>query len=413
MAGNNERICYFPTSRIETKVFNYQSCSDNMAMNMPAKPKGNLKAKDIMTPKVITVEKETTLESALGIMKKYNVHVLPVMEKNKPIGVVTYEEFIKRRQWPMTTKVEAIMLPSPKVSPEATVEEVAEMMHTTGHRAILVVEGNALKGIVSRRDLVAAVSEIKDYAELPVSHIMSREPICISENETLDRARQLIKSLDETNIPVVDRKGKAVGVIGLKDIANALSRDRLKGRRDWLKESPLTTIEVKSIMNPPVTVSPESNLREAINLMKKNKISSVLVVENSKPVGILTAADVVEFVASTLSRPTAFVQITGLEEDHDTMEAFDHILTKGLKRIGRFLSPRMLNVHVSTIHKTGEVKYYTTAVRLTTNRGVFYARNSSWDLLECIDTTMRELEKRAKKEKERVLTERKRAGKTG
>lgn len=383
-----------------------------MAMNMSQKPKGVLKAKDIMTPNVITVEKETTLEAALGIMKKHNVHVLPVMKKNKLVGIVSYEEFIKRRQWPMTTKVEALMLPAPKVSPEATIEEVAEMMHITGHRAIPVVEGNTLKGIVSRRDLVAAVSEIKDYAEIPVTHIMSRDPICILENDTLDKARQLIKSLDETNIPVVDKNGRAVGVIGLKDIANALSRDRLKGKKDLLKESPATSIEVKSIMNPPVTVNPESNLREAIELMKKNKISSVLVTENSKPVGILTAADIVEFVASTLSRPTTYVQITGLEEDHDTMDAFDHILSKSLKRIGRFLTPRMLNVHVSTIHKMGEVKYYTTAVRLITYKGVFYARNSSWDLLECIDTSMRELEKRAKKEKERVITERKKAGKS-
>ncbi|MEM3396108.1 MAG: CBS domain-containing protein [Thermoplasmata archaeon] len=379
---------------------------------MPQKSKEVLKAKDIMTTKVITVEKDATLEAALGTMKKYNVHVLPVMRKSKPVGVVTYEEFIKRRQWPMTTKVESIMLPAPKVSPDASIEEVAEMMHTTGHRAILVVEGNTLKGIVSRRDLVAAVSEMKNYAELPVSNIMSQEPICISESDTLDRARQLIKSLDETNIPVVDKKGKAVGVIGLKDIASALSRDRQKGKRDWLKQAPATTIEVKSIMNPPITVDPESNLREAIQLMKKNRISSVLVTENSKPVGILTAADVVEYVASSISRPSTYVQITGLEEDHDTMDAFDHIVSKGLKRIGRFITPRMLNVHVSVIHKTGEVKHYTTAARLTTPRGVFYARHSSWDILECIDTCMRELEKRAKKEKDRLITERKKVGKS-
>ncbi|MCX8173081.1 MAG: CBS domain-containing protein [Thermoplasmata archaeon] len=379
---------------------------------MPQKSKEVLKAKDLMTTKVITVEKDATLESALGIMKKYNVHVLPVMKKNKPVGVVTYEEFIKRRQWPMTTKMESIMLPAPKVSPDATIEEVAEMMHTTGHRAILVVEGNTLKGIISRRDLVAAVSEVKNYAGVPVSNIMSREPICISESDTLDKARQLIKSLDETNIPVVDKKGKAVGVIGLKDIANALSRDRLKGKMDWLKQTPATAIEVKSIMNPPVTVDPKSNLKEAIQLMEKNKISSVLVTESSKPVGILTAADVVEFVASSVARPTTYVQITGLEEDHDTMDAFDRIVSKGLKRIGRFLTPRMLNVHVSTIHRTGEVKHYTTAARLTTPRGVFYARNSSWDILECIDTCMRELEKRAKKEKDKLVTERKKAGRT-
>lgn len=379
---------------------------------MPQKSKEVLKAKDIMTTKVITIETDATLEVALGTMKKHNVHVLPVMKKNKPIGVVTYEEFIKRRQWPMTTKVESIMLPAPKVSPDAGIEEIAEMMHTTGHRAILVVEGNVLKGIVSRRDLVAAVSEVRNYAELPVSNIMSKDPICISENDTLDKARQLIKSLDETNIPVVDKKGKAVGVIGLKDIASALSRDRLKGKRDWVKQAPAATIEAKSIMNSPVTVDPDSNLREAINLMKENKISSVLVTENSKPVGILTAADIVEFVASTMARPSTYVQITGLEEDHDTMDAFDRIVSKGLKRIGRFLNPRMLNVHVSTIHKTGEVKHYTAAVRLTTSKGVFYARNSSWDILECIDTCMRELEKRAKKEKERKLTERKKARKT-
>ncbi|MGB9636383.1 MAG: CBS domain-containing protein [Thermoplasmata archaeon] len=377
---------------------------------MPGKKREVIKAKDIMTENVVTVEKDSTLENALGIMKKYNVHVLPVMKKGKLLGILSYEEFIKRRQWPMSTKVEAVMLPAPKVTPDTPIEKIAELMHTTGHRAIPVVEGSELKGIVSRRDLVAAISGVKDYADLPVSALMSHEPLCISENDTLDKARQMIKSLDETNIPVVDKNGKAVGVIGLKDIANALSRDRMKGKKDWIRDTSNTKIEVKSIMNPPVTVDPDDNLKKAIELMKENRISSVLVAQESKPVGILTAADVVEFVASSLPRPSAYIQITGIdEEDHDTIEAIDHTLSKGLKRIGRFLTPRILNIHVASIRRTGEVKHYSVAARLATNGGLlFYSRNSGWDLLECMDTTMRELEKRAKKEKEKLITERKR-----
>ena len=394
----------------ETKVFNY-TIFYALGINMAKKTGIQVKAKDIMTRKVVTIEHDSTLENALGVMKKYNVHVLPVMKKNRVVGVVTYEEFIKRRQWPMSTKVEAIMLPPPKVSPDATIEEIAEKMHTTSHRAILVVEGNELKGIVSRRDLVAAVAGIKDYAELPVANIMSHEPLCIQESDTLDRARQLIRSLDETNIPVIDKKGKAVGVIGLKDIADALSRDRTKGKRDWVSKAEPVKIEVKSIMNTPVTVSPDENLRKAIELMKENKISSVLVTDKDKPVGILTAADVVEVLASTVSRPTAYMQITGVdEEDPDTIDAIQHIVTKGLKRIGRFMRPRMINIHVSSIHKTGEVRHYTVALRLNTERNVLYAKNSGWDILACIDEGMRELEKRAKKEKEKILTERKKAG---
>ena len=60
----------------------------------------------------------------------------------------------------------------------------------------------------------------------------------------------------------------------------------------------MNSIKLKSILSPDVfSVTPETPLSEALSILSEKKISCVLVVENNKPVGILTERDVVKIAA--------------------------------------------------------------------------------------------------------------------
>lgn len=55
---------------------------------------------------------------------------------------------------------------------------------------------------------------------------------------------------------------------------------------------------VKDVMNSPViTASPETNVKELAEKISKAKVGSVVIVENSKPVGIVSELDIVSKVA--------------------------------------------------------------------------------------------------------------------
>ena len=56
---------------------------------------------------------------------------------------------------------------------------------------------------------------------------------------------------------------------------------------------------VKDVMSKNViTISPEENITKAIELMAKNNISGLVVVENEKVVGIISESDILEILKS-------------------------------------------------------------------------------------------------------------------
>src|SRR4030065_2441637 len=63
-------------------------------------------------------------------------------------------------------------------------------------------------------------------------------------------------------------------------------------------------MRVNDIMaKPPVTISPATNVDEVARLMKEKGISSVILVTNGKPVGIITERDLVHRVLASGKNP--------------------------------------------------------------------------------------------------------------
>jgi CBS domain-containing protein len=60
----------------------------------------------------------------------------------------------------------------------------------------------------------------------------------------------------------------------------------------------VSKVLVKDIMNSPViTASPDENVKELADKMDKNKVGSVVIVENGKPLGVVSEFDVVTKVS--------------------------------------------------------------------------------------------------------------------
>lgn len=50
--------------------------------------------KDVMTPKMVTVKKETTVDECVALMKQYEIRHLPVVEENQLIGIVSMRDVL-------------------------------------------------------------------------------------------------------------------------------------------------------------------------------------------------------------------------------------------------------------------------------------------------------------------------------
>ena len=377
----------------------------------------SIKVKEIMTQRIIVASPEKQVSEVLGMMRKNDIHELPVVERNKLIGIVTYAYLIKRRKIALTSQVRNVMVSPPSISQDDSLITVSDVLLTNGFRAVPVIEKKGIAGVVSRTDVIRATKGIKEITEMPVGRIMTSNPVCIGENEGVIKAKDTMRDMGIRTLPVVDKNGEITGAFGLKDISSFFEANRIKASKgEVYGEKTPVNIEVKSAMHsPPITVDQKANVGAVIDLMTQHRISSVIVEERQKPVGIVTQADILGLLAGLKERKDVYVQITGLEEDASVYNVMYEVIEKYLKRISKMLTPQMLMLHVTTYHPKGKNAKYSVSAKLNTPRKLFVSKSRAqlyqWDLMKSLDEVMSHLERMVRREKEKEKDIRKRSSK--
>lgn len=119
-----------------------------------------LKAKDIMTSDVITIQPSALVSEAIGLMRQKKIHAIVVTSRapEKAFGIVTEADIaykvVARDSDPKALTVGDIMTkPCITVNPDMTVENVARLFANNHiHRAPVVKD--KLLGIISISDIL-------------------------------------------------------------------------------------------------------------------------------------------------------------------------------------------------------------------------------------------------------------------
>lgn len=364
-----------------------------------------VKVTDCLSKVRTTVKPDELLSDVIGKMKKYDAYELPVVEKNKLIGWVSYTNLIKRRKLALSTSVSSVMVSPPELKLSDSIIGAAELLFSTGFRTIPVAERGELVGLVSRADIIKLTAGIRELASISAHTIMSKNPVCLPEEEGIIRAKDLMRDLGVKNLPVINKKNKLAGVVGLKDIIRFFEATRKKSTKgEFAGERVPANLEVKSLMSSPAVVARlNSKLGELAGLMTKNNISSVIITEAEKPVGIVTQADILQAVVSFKARELAYVQISGLEEEPSVYDAMYEMIQTSLKKINKLLQPQMLLLRVAKYKPSGKTVKYSVHAKLITPKRIFISRSrsqlSQWDLLKSLDEVLLHLERQVRKDK--------------
>ncbi len=119
-----------------------------------------------------------------------------------------------------------------------------------------------------------------------VAEIMTKNVITINMKEPVTKAISILTQKSISGLAVVDNAGDVVGIISAMDILKLFSG-----------ENPELKYTVEEVMTPyTITITPEATLAEAAKLMLENGIHRLIVTESvtkKKPIGIITASDIV------------------------------------------------------------------------------------------------------------------------
>jgi CBS domain-containing protein len=115
------------------------------------------------------------------------------------------------------------------VTPDTDLVTVAKYMKDLDVGVIPVVEGEQLVGLITDRDIVIrAVAVGKQVKEAQVREHMSPSPTTVSPNDNVNQAAEIMAREQIRRLPVVEN-GKLVGIVSIGDVAVDARKDKLTG----------------------------------------------------------------------------------------------------------------------------------------------------------------------------------------
>lgn len=142
-----------------------------------------------------------------------------------------------------------------------------------------------------------------------VKHRMSSNTITVTPDTTVPDAYQVIKENKIHYLPVVDKKGRLIGIVSRTDLIHA-------------EPSPATTLSVheanyllahvlvKDVMSQPITVPDDTPLEEAARLMIEKGIGCLPVMHGGELLGVITETDIFKAFVEILGSGSADLRVT-------------------------------------------------------------------------------------------------------
>ena len=113
--------------------------------------------------------------------------------------------------------------------------------------------------------------------------IMTTNPTCIRENESLIDAARLMRDLNVGALPICGEDGRLKGMVTDRDIVIKCVADG---------GDPGQTMAGSLGEGKPVTIDVDDDVRNAMTLMEQHQVRRLPVIEDHKLVGIIAQADI-------------------------------------------------------------------------------------------------------------------------
>lgn len=245
--------------------------------------------RDIMARDVMTVGRYDNLVDAAHTMIGAHISCLVVLEKQKPVGILTERDFIKKLSMAKDHSAELLVNDIMTkelfaVGSHLSLFEAQKLMKAHKFRKLVVVEGDELRGIITQTDLCKAVAKVKSSCPRApiIADVMSKKVLMVGADDSFIKAKKLMASKDIGSVLVAD-KGAIKGMFTEFDIVSEFFLNPNRLRNSYMSE--LMTV-------PVICISPDFDMFEVNHLMLEHNFRRLPVIADNKLVGIVTQTDV-------------------------------------------------------------------------------------------------------------------------
>jgi CBS domain-containing protein len=130
-----------------------------------------IKAKDVMNTNIVAVDPDDPIESVMSTMIRLGISGLPVVDiAGQLLGIITEFDLLELIWNPNTSKNKVYHYMTRDVrtvNEEDELVDVAELFRTLSIRRLVVMRGDQVVGILSRRDLIWHALKLRGHLPRP------------------------------------------------------------------------------------------------------------------------------------------------------------------------------------------------------------------------------------------------------
>ena len=351
--------------------------------------------KDIMSKNVVSVRSDDHISQALSKMEKHRVHQLPVMNESSLYGMLELKKLIMHDVDPSSAKVSNFATNVPHVDADASVESAAQLLLTSGARALPVTKAGQVVGVISETDIMKVAKDfVKGLNQRAESIVTPAE--CLPKDGNYGHIKHIFSSKNISRVPIMDGD-RVLGVVStfemirvLRGIESSEFRSpQEKGAKEAVR---IEETPIASFMRPAVFLDGTKIISDVIEALKK---SEEVIIKSDGHVGIITPKDVLELFS--FQKKHVYAQITGMHDESIEFKVrMDEAVTDFVGKMGKVSrNIEYLVVHVDRMHTQGPRQRYSIRARFKSEFGFFVAHSLGWKPLDVIQDVFKNLEREA------------------
>lgn len=296
----------------------------------------------------------------------------------------------------------------PKISDSTSIDDVIYYFYRGGVKALPYMKSNHVSGVLGRKTLLKMLLSLGVLNDIKVDDAMSTPVLAISDQASLAQAESAMRENKVNRLVVIDSSNTLQGIITHYDFIKNFTKvgerlPEMKSDRYAPSNVPLSSI----MEDNPRTISKGNSVADAVRKFVEDGISSIIVMDNKKPIGVLTVIDVLERLIATRRIEEQHIFISGI--DSYTYEFEDEIREQLSALISK--AERMSGIKISYISlriKSMKGKLYELQARVSLNRkGTINMNVTGYIFERTFNELLYKLEDSIKKMKEKYLTLRK------
>lgn len=352
----------------------------------------------------LVFDDEAAFSTVIGKLKQSETRSGLVFRKDKYLGVIEKRRLLGTKIDITETKIKPFIQKTPLLNAHADIIKTSYLMYLSNFLFLPVEKDKKIIGVVDALDLIKLGIQLPEVKQFKVSELKLLKPKKIDKDDPVSKVVEVMFDEKIDQVPIFEA-GKLYGVVSYRDLLNKYltcpPRREFSTKFNKLASSRSAEPNMPHLANLPVstfstndnliTIGKNASLADAVNLMVKNNVTSLLVMNGTDLEGLLSIKNVLRCFGS-LKIPQNFnIRFVGLNElklNAGQKAALEKIASNEAFKLQRELHNEFsLVMHIKNNSKEGKQNKYSVHLRIEFPGQEISCSQDDWDFERALRKT--------------------------